>query len=156
MDPKVQFDFFDTYIATVQNSVGSKMFKQCFAFVNGAKKDIAENGVLSCALFVSSILVMFGLLKSRHATVEGALKYMQKNGWYKIKKPRAGAVLVWEASAESSSHKHIGFYISKNFAISNSSNKNVPTRHHWTFGKNNINAKRRINSIWWNDKLKIS
>jgi len=43
---------------------------------------------LDCAFFVSSILLMFGLIKKNHATVKNTLADMQKSGWQKIKKPR--------------------------------------------------------------------
>ena len=54
---------FDTYIVVIKNSVGSNIFRNSYAKVNGKKKDILKNGKVSCAFFVSSILALFPLFK---------------------------------------------------------------------------------------------
>lgn len=152
---KIRLLLFDTYIATIKNGAGTKMFTQCFACIDGKKQNIAQGGELSCALFASSVLAMFNLVKSRHATVEGMLRGMKASGWKQIKKPKTGAVIVWDISAESYGHKHIGFYIGNSKAISNSTAQKAPARHHWTFGTRGGKPKRRAQSIWWHKKLDI-
>lgn len=145
---------FDTYLATVKNSVGSKLFRNYFAFVNGKKNDIMDNGDLSCAFFVSALLKINNLLPDIHGTVNGTEIEMKKNNWKKIKNPKIGSVLVWQAlKFKNGGHKHIGFYIGKNKAISNSSRGGYPRIHHWTFGTKNGEPKRRIEVIYWNKKL---
>lgn len=147
---KVEPIFKDTYLATIRNSVGSKMFRNLYAKVDGKKKDLAENGNLSCALFVSSILYLFKLIKDVHATVNGTVKDLRESGWTQIYKPKPGAVLVWVEKdfGKGEAHKHIGFFIGKGKAISNSSKKGWPTEHDWKFYD-----KREVELILWNPKL---
>ena len=147
----------ESYIKAIKNSVGSNLFRNFYAFVNGKKKDILEDGTLSCAAFTSSILYLFKLTADMHATVRGTAADLEKFGWTKIKKPREGAVLVWEAQefGNGEAHKHMGFYIGKNKAISNSYKKRYPILHHWTFGTKNGRPVRKVEQIFWNKKLDI-
>ncbi len=128
------------YLQTIKNSVGTKMFRNSYALVNDKKEDITKNGELSCALYVSSILKLFNLTKEKHTTVNGTINDMLENGWYQTKKLTRGNVLIWE---EKNHHQHIGFYVGKHKAISNSSEKRAPSVHHYTFSKN----KRKITQI---------
>ncbi|MDX1607926.1 MAG: hypothetical protein R3251_01840 [Candidatus Spechtbacterales bacterium] len=145
---KIKFLLFDTYIETIKKSVGTKMFQSVYALVDGKKKDVAENGVYSCANYASSLLVIFDLIESRHATVKSTIKDMEKSGWEKIRKPKIGAVIIWEPWERSDRH-HIGFYIGDDKAISTESdNDGVPHKHHWTYSD-----KRPVKSIWWHKKL---
>ena len=147
---KVEPLLFPTYLAVIKNSIGSKLFQNFYAKVNGNKVDIMQNGKLSCAFFVSSILIIFQLSKKTHATVVLTVKDMEKSGWVKVKKPKAGSVIVWEEVGykKNDIHKHIGFYIGNNQAVSNSYKRGHPIKHHWTF-----NGKRKVEVIYWNKKL---
>lgn len=143
-----------SYLKTIENSIGSKIFRNLYFEVNGKKKDILENGALSCAIFVSWILKNFDLIKEGHATVDGTIKDLKKTGWRKIKKPRTGAILIWgKKFYDSEPHKHIGFYIGNNKAISNSYKSRKPLKHHWTFGVKNGKPVRKVEEIWWHKKL---
>jgi len=145
---KIEFLLFDTYIEVIEKSVGTKMFQNIYALVNGIKKDVAENGKYSCANFISSVLTTFRLAKNRHATVKSTIKDMEKSGWKKIKKPKIGAVIVW-GPWEKSDRNHIGFYIGNNTAVSTESkNGGVPKKHDWTYNK-----KRPIKALYWHTKL---
>ncbi len=147
---------FDTYIAVIKNSVGSKMFRNFYAKVDGKKTDIMKNGDLSCAWFVSSLLYLFKLIKDAHATVNGTIKDLQQSGWKKIKKPKIGSVIVWEKIdfGNKDFHKHIGFYIGNNKAISTSnSKKGQPIIHHWTYGIKRNKPVRKVKAIFWHKKL---
>jgi len=77
---KVDLILVKTYLAAIENSVGSKMFRNLYAKVNGKNKDITENGNLSCALYVSSLLYLFKLIKDIHATVSGTLGDLKRSG----------------------------------------------------------------------------
>jgi hypothetical protein len=147
----------ESYIKAIKNGVGSNLFRNLYAYVNGKKKDVLEDGILSCAVFTSSILHLFKLTADIHATVRGTAADLEKSGWTKIKKPREGAILVWEAqeSGSGEAHKHMGFYIGKNKAISNSYKKHRPILHHWTFGVKNGRPVRKVEQIFWNKKLDI-
>ena len=153
---------FDTYIAVIKNSVGSKMFCNVYAKVNGLpaqtgkKTDILQNGMLSCAFFISSILVLFKLIKEIHGTVDGTVRDLERSGWQKTTKPKIGNVLVWEKIdfGNKDFHKHIGFYIGNNKAISTSnSKKGQPIIHHWTYGIKRNKPVRKVKAIFWHKKL---
>ncbi len=141
-----------TYLAMIKGSVGSKICQRLFIVQQGKVKDILYRGKLSCAFFVSLILKFFDLIKSAHATVAGLEEDLLKSGWYKINKPKVGSVLVWQKN--STGHRHIGFYIGGGWAVSNSTSKRVPRRHHFTFGREGKRPKRAIEAIYWHDKLK--
>lgn len=150
----------------IKNSVGTRMFRNAYFISNNKKIDVLKNGDLSCAVFVSSVLKLFGLISAPHATVKGTIKDLEKNGWKKISKLKIGAVLHWDccpstdstgssqassgrAALENEGHEHLGFYIGNDKAISNSSKKGMPIVHHYTY-----NDKRKIIGIYWNNKLK--
>ena len=139
----------ETYLAIIKNSVGTKMFQKFYVKINNKKQDVMNGGELSCAFFVSSITTMFGLSARVHGTVDSTVKDLLDFGWIEIKKLRTGAVLVWEdLNFEGEEHKHIGFYITKGEAISNSSVKKSPQKHHWNF-----KGKRKVVKILWHEKL---
>lgn len=146
----------DSYLIFIKNSVGAKSFQNFYAKVDGREKDILEAGNLSCAFFASAVLLVFDLIKERHTTVKGVLADMEDNGWFEIKKPRKGSVLIWGEQQKGAAlpHAHIGFFIGGNRAISNSSKYRVPKIHHLTFGKNRKGQPHRpIIKILWNNKL---
>lgn len=153
MKQKIEFDLFDTYIATIKNSVGTKVFREMYLFINGKPQEVSKNGRWACATFISSILTMFGLIKERHATMNGLIKDMEKNDWYKIDEPRIGAVIWWDKTTQSEGHEHAGFYIGNKKAISNSWEKKVPIIHGWKSGTTKKEKSRPIKSIWWHKDL---
>mgnify|MGYP000680999262 CR=1 FL=1 len=137
--------FFENYFSMIKNSEGSRMFQDFFAILNGKKKNLTQKGRLSCAFFVSSILYHFSLIKAPHLTVEGTLKDMKNSGWFEIKKPKKGCVILWE---KKKGHFHLGFCLSSRKAISNSRQKRVPILHSIDFS-----GKRKIISFFWHKKL---
>ena len=153
---------YKTYLAVIKNSVGTKTFRSCYARVGGKNnyivRDVTEKGNLSCAFFVSSILVIFKLIKEIHLTVAGTIRDLELSGWEKIKKPKIGSVLIWEPVdfGGGGIHKHNGFYIGNNKAISNSAKLGYPVIHHWTFGNKNGQPGRKIIAIYWHKKLEKS
>jgi len=145
----------DSYLATIKNAVGTKMFRNLFAQVDGKRQDILKNGELSCAAFTSAIPLMFGLIKASHATVSGLITDLENSGWKKITKPRPGAILVWDhKDFGGETHQHCGFHIGQDQAISNSTAKGVPAQHHWTYGQKNGKVGRTVTAIYWHPKLK--
>jgi hypothetical protein len=116
-----------TLLKLIENSVGTKLFRNNYFFVNGKSKDILKNGELSCSFYVSSIICLLNLIKNIHTTVQGTIKDMEENGWYKIEKPRKGAVTLWDKNKRG--HYHLGFYWDKNKAVSNVSSKKSPNFH---------------------------
>jgi hypothetical protein len=147
--------FRDTYLAAIKGSVGSKIFQHSFARIKGKKVDILRGGDLSCAYFLTFLLSAAGLVRSVHATVDGAVRDLEHSGWIKIEKPTTGCVVVWEPAVQErgETHKHIGFYMGAGRAISNSSKKKVPVEHHATFGLKKRKPVRKIIAIYWHPKL---
>lgn len=141
---------FDTYLVVIKNSVGSKLFRNFYAKVNGKKTDIMRNGELSCAFYISSVLALFKFIKKVHGTVDSTVKDLKESGWTQVSKPKIGSVLVWERIdfEDGDAHKHIGFFVGGNKAISNSYKLGYPVEHNWDF-----NDKRKIDLILWNLKL---
>jgi len=126
------------------------MFRNIFVSEKGGKKDILENGENSCAYFVSSILKVFDLISSPHATVEGAIKDILDNGWRTTKKLTPGNVVLWEEiECSDGSHKHLGFFLEGDKVISNSHKKRMPLIHHLTYGNyQDGQSKRKIVKIF--------
>ncbi|MCX6811189.1 MAG: hypothetical protein NT039_00640 [Candidatus Berkelbacteria bacterium] len=140
----------DSYLAAIKNSINTHLYRNFYAKVNNKREDIVKNGELSCAYFVSSILVIFSLIEGIHLTVNGTEKDLKTSGWKKIKKPEIGCVLIWVSKKykDGGAHRHMGFYIGKDKAISNDHQKGTPKIHHWTF-----NRGRKVESIFWNREL---
>jgi hypothetical protein len=155
--PVVEVNLLKSYLARIQNSVGSKMFRNLYAKVDGKERDILDNGSLSCAIFVSIILQSFELIKKPHATVVELIKDMEVSGWKKSRNLKVGDVLIWEAIDQTGNgvkHLHVGFYVGNDKAISNSTDKRVPVKHHFTFGTKAGKPKRRIIGIYRHKNLK--
>lgn len=149
---------FLSYLQCIENSVGTNLFRKLYFRINGNAIDVLEDGDLSCAMYVSSILYLFGLIAERHTTVVGTIEDIQKSGWYEIKAPRKGALMLWglkkKDDGTQGKHRHVGFYIDEQTAISNSSDTRVVAQHHPTFGTFPSGEVRRdILAYYWNDKL---
>ncbi|MFA5319353.1 MAG: hypothetical protein WC387_03270 [Candidatus Paceibacterota bacterium] len=153
--PKINPLIFETYLAVIKNSVGSKTWQNFYAKIDDRDTDILKNGDLSCAFFVSSILVMLNLLEKIHGTVAGVIFDLEKSGWQKTKKLKPGAVIVWvtKVDKKGESHKHLGFCLDKKTAISNSSKTRKIAKHHLTFGTQNGQPIRAIEAIYTHKKL---
>jgi hypothetical protein len=139
----------ESYLHVIINSVGAKSWQNYYAEVDGHKKDIVRRGQLSCAFFVSSILLIFGLIKRIHLTVAGTKKDLLSSGWRLVRNLQTGCVVVWEANKASNQHQHIGFCISKENAVSMNPQTGKPKVH-----SINYNQKRKIIEIYRHAKIK--
>lgn len=134
----------ETYLAMIRNSIGSHLFRTVRAEVDGTKRDILENGQLSCAFFVSSILHSRQLIKAPHTTVAGLLQDMERSGWCPTTEPHEGCVIAWEEQQQKSGvHAHVGFYLNADEAVSHSDAERTPVIHHPTF-----HDQRRIVAVY--------
>ncbi|MBU6388527.1 hypothetical protein KGQ72_01455 [Patescibacteria group bacterium] len=145
MKGKPELDFFLSYITTIENSIGSHLFRNLYFRIDGETVDVLEDGNLSCASYVTGILYLFDLVRERHATVAGMLRDAEESGWYEIKGPRKGALMLWDRESRGE-HRHIGFCLG-NSAISNDSITHVIARHPL------VMPGRAILAYYWNDKL---
>lgn len=141
-----------SYIKFIENSVGSKSWRNFYAVVGGEKADVLKSGNLSCAFFASSVLLIFGLSGKISFTVKGAISDLEKNGWEEIGRLKPGAVLIWEKN-KMFNNEHIGFCLNKKTAISNYYKKRMPAKHHITYGTKNGRPVRRIIKIFWHKEL---
>ena len=158
---KTQALNYRTYLAIIKNSVGSRMFRNSYMRIGGKTIDILENGNLSCAFYVSSLLLLLKqlkLIKSPHGTVKGIIADMKATGWKETKRLKPGAIILWEEKKFGDQyarrgHKHLGFYIGKNKAISNSSKLGMPVEHNLTFGRSGTKKYRKIEKIFWHKSI---
>lgn len=144
----------DSYLAMIRNAVGSKMFRTFYALVDGKKKDLVNNGELACGFFVSTLLHSLHLIKEPHLTVEGTEKDLKESGWEEItlNDLRPGAVIIWaKQGPESEPHRHIGFFVGPDEAISTDSIQGVVAAHHLTF-----QGTRAIEKAYWHRRLSNS
>jgi len=116
-----------TLFRLIENSISTKIFRNNYFLIDGKSKDILKNGELSCAFYVSSILYLLKLVKDIHTTVQGTLKDLEESDWYKINKPKKGAIVLWDKDEEG--HYHLGFYWNNKKAVSNVSSKKSPNFH---------------------------
>jgi hypothetical protein len=108
--------------------VGSRLFRHLYIrnIATGEELDAVQDGQLSCALMVSSLLALQGLIDRPHATVATTLAKIKDAGWYTIDQPRPGAIVVWPPR---DGHEHIGFVLDENSCVSNSDQERVPIEH---------------------------
>jgi len=139
----------ETFLKMLLNSCGSSIWKNNYAIIHGKKVDLVQNGNLSCAFYVSSILKLFNLINEIHLTVKSTEKDLIKNNFKRIsltKNIPQGSILIWENKREYNpytkkieSHLHIGFYLGNKKAISMSSENGFPVIHHYLYyGKRKI------------------
>lgn len=121
----------ENYLAMIEGSVGSEMFRHLYADVGGETVDLTKDGQVSCALFVSSILHHFKLIGDLHATVGSTAADMLRHGWRETPELVVGCVVEWEpiVQADGESHGHVGFYMGADMAISHSDRTLSPARH---------------------------
>ncbi len=135
-----------TYLEMIRGSIGSHLFRRLYVEKGGKPVDILDDGRLSCAFFVSSILKHFDLVETPHATVAGLVRDMSASGWHNDWNPLYGTVLVWEpiSQAGGESHAHVGFWLDELRAISHSDTARVPIIHSTSMGF----PARRITAIY--------
>ena len=95
MAKKPKLEIFTSYLKTIENSVDSNIFRNLYYKIGRKTIDVLDNGDLSCANYVTTILYIFDLIKDRHTTVIGTVDDMSESGWYQIKKPKKGAIILW-------------------------------------------------------------
>lgn len=145
---KIQLLLKESYLAMIKNSVGSKMFKTRYGKINNKKKDLVKSGSyrVSCAFFVSNILLFFKLIREPHLTVDGVEWDLKQSGWKKVKKIKTGSVIIWEKAKQGNTwNRHIGFFVGNNKAVSTHYKTGLPYMHNYN--------NRKVESIWWNSKL---
>ncbi|MEK7464317.1 MAG: hypothetical protein AAB617_00900 [Patescibacteria group bacterium] len=158
---RVETLLLQSYLAFIKNSVGSKAFQEFYCLVNGKKLEVLQRGRVSCAFYLTSVLKIFSLVKNIQITIHRALDEMERSGWRRIHKPRVGAIIVWEeiksdkdknSKIFASSHKHMGFFVGNNRAVSTSTKKRVPIEHGLVYSGGQ-KSNRKIIAIYWHPRL---
>lgn len=122
---------FHSYIQMVRNAVGTRMFSNFYALdEKGQEFDTNGNGDRGCALFVSSVLVIFKKIGSFHNTVYSTILDMERCGWQRVDEAQIGDILVWEdADGGDDIYSHIGFYVGDDLGISTSTRQQMVVQH---------------------------
>lgn len=131
---------FETLMASIHNSVGSNQYRNMYMERYEGVIDVLNDGDLSCAYYVSSLLVPFGLINRAHTWVKNTIHDLHSSGWEATKKLEPGSVLIWAERTGQSGipHKHIGFYVGEGLAVSNSDQARSPQKHDADMGGRHI------------------
>ncbi|MBU6142190.1 hypothetical protein KGO95_03710 [Patescibacteria group bacterium] len=155
--PKPQLNLVKTYLAIINNSVDSRLFRNFYLTIDGKDVDVTRDGSVSCAFLVSNVLNMLPAprwIGGPHLTVSSTIKDLRAHGWYDITAPRPGAILVWEPKLiHGNMNEHTGFYVGDDMAVSNRYEYGVPIKHHWTYGMKDGKPVRRVITMLWHDAL---
>lgn len=150
-------DIRSSLLSMALGSVGSKQYQHVYRRINGVSTDILENGDVSCAVHVTSILYLWGLVEDTHATVSSTVRDLLSNDWMMIDEPKVGCVITWEKKSLDYGkwfHPHIGFYVGNDQAVSNDRDTKVPAIHHYTYGTTEDGQPTRlITGLYWHPSL---
>lgn len=150
------FPIKENYLAMIEGSIGTPMFRHLYQKKDDVVKDILRDGQVSCAFHTSLILCLpnITLLPQPHATVEGLIKRLDTTaGWEKLPTPEhKGDIIIWEKQAQKGGepHLHAGFYWNEEEAISHLDFAVSPQKHHLTFGVKDDEPVRRILAAYTN------
>jgi len=140
----------ENFLLSIRNSIGTQLFRSYF---DKEGNDVLKDGDLSCAYYMSSIMLLHNLLDRAHFTVPGTLEAMEKSGWYKIQKLKVGCIVVWGSVHQNGAdHKHLGVYIGEGQAISNRSSLGMPGEHPLHYSGLDKDRKRKpapILAYYW-------
>jgi len=141
-------------LLSIQNSIGSQLFR---SYLNKEGVDVLKDGDLSCAYFISSILLLHGLIDRAHFTVSGTLYAMEQFGWTKNPIIKKGCIVVWGSVHQNGmDHQHLGFYIGDGQAISNRSSLGMPGEHplHYSgLDKDGLKKRAPVIAYYWHSAL---
>jgi len=139
----------------IENSEGSRIFNSLYVKEKdtGKEYDVLNDGEFSDAVFVSSLLTIFGFMDRPHSTVTTLISKLKENGFMEVKgSPKEGDVIVWEKIEfkEGSFNEHVGFYLDENRAISTDYKIKSISAHH----PKGESRNRNIIAIYRSDKLR--
>jgi len=124
--------FRKSYLAAINNAVGSRMFASFFLEIDGVEQEVLAAGESTCAYFVPFVLKGFDLTQSLHLTVDGTRRDLLEFGWRVVDQEEMfpGAILTWEPKEFAEEpHRHIGVYVGDNQAVSASAQEKTVVRH---------------------------
>lgn len=121
-------------VTMAQNACGSNQYRNYYV----DDCDILKNGDLSCAWFVSSLLVCNRLIDGVSFTVRGLETRLQESPcWDEVHfdllfgNLKPGDIIFWDSIPfKKEKHYHVGIYTGSENAISNRSLTGQPGKHH--------------------------
>lgn len=126
----------ETFLKVIENSTGTRLFNSLFVRFKDTGKisDVLNDGMYSCAFFVSSILYLLQAIDKPHATVKSVKEAFEKDkNWQKVGEDdiQSGDVIFWEKIKfdDGSENAHIGFALNISEAVSTDYKNKVITRH---------------------------
>lgn len=125
-EEKHPLDLKASFLAMVNNSVGTEMFRNLYRETPDGPDDVINDGDLACAFSISALLSMFGLIKGGiHTTVIETEYDLNHSGWKVSDTPVPGAVVVWgeKMGDDGRTHRHIGICVDDTFALNNVASK---------------------------------
>ncbi len=150
-----------TLLAQIEGSIGGGQYLSLYIEKSTgdspAHVDVIENGRFACAYYVSALLHLMNLLDGAvHTTVTETIKDLLASGWYEIDEPVPGAVIIWgpKLASDGKPHRHVGFYLKDNQAVSTDGVTGRPTVHHVTYGTKDGSPARPIQAIYFHKQLR--
>ena len=123
-----QMEFF------LRASVGNQLFRRWYIASDEKIVDVVQGGNLSCALYVSSILTLLGLLKEPkvHTCIRTLVPALKESDWRETTATlQTGMIIEWaQKRGESGNmHGHVGFVLDEHRAISTNDLLGTPEIH---------------------------
>lgn len=120
----------------IENSIGSRLFSSLFVTFEdgGDTADILNDGELSCAFFVSSLLTLAGVMEKPCATVKKLTELITNDPlWVRVEEADAtvGDVVIYKKVIfeDETEHAHIGLALNEDEVVSTSYEKKEVVRH---------------------------
>jgi hypothetical protein len=138
----------ETYLKMLENAPGTRLFNSVIVRFKDSGKilDVLGDGENSCAAFVSSVMMLAGLLEKQSATVESVRKKLLEKKWNKVSAEQIfpGDVVFWEGIRFETGdiHEHVGFALSATEAVSTDYKQKQVVTHNIDF-----NGERKIELI---------
>lgn len=149
-----------TLLAMIEGSIGSEQYLKLYIAIREASgvshTDVIGNGRFACAYYTSALLHLTNLLEGRvHTTVSETVTDLEASGWYPIPEPISGSVIIWgpKLASDGQPHRHIGFSLGDEVAVSTDGTTGRPTKHHLTFGETEGRPARPIEAIYFHEQL---
>ena len=147
----------ETYLKAIENSPGTKLFNSLLIRFKDSGKtvDILDDGELSCAFFVSSVLFLMQAVVKSCSTVQSLKKLIDASpDWFSIvpEKAESGDVVFYKKSLieDGTESAHVGFVFGESDAISTDYITKSVIRH--SIGKREIDCIYRYT---WTEEVSV-
>lgn len=150
-----------TLLTKIRGSIDSNQYLSLYVTVPGdgfvTYHDVIGSGRFACAYYVSAILHLVELTAGAvHTNVTETEEDLIASGWERTESLLPGAVIIWgpKLASDGQPHRHIGFYVGNDRAVSTDGVTGRPTEHHVTYGTENGSPVRPIMAIYFHERLR--